>query len=48
MLHSDDGTLENLNSFAVAFLDLLVYLDGVTNLELRQVGLDLLLCENLY
>ena len=48
MLDSDDGTLENLNSFAVTFLDLLVYLYGIANLEFRQIGLDLLLCENLY
>ena len=47
VLDSDDGTLENLNSFAVAFLDLLVYLNGSANLEFRQIVLDLLLCENL-
>ena len=47
MLHSDNGTLEDLNSFAVTFLDLSVYLDGIADLELRQVGLDLLVCENL-
>src|SRR5699024_9411291 len=38
-----DNALKNLNTLAVAFLDLRVYLNGITDLKLRQVALELLL-----
>jgi len=39
---SDNGTFVNLNTFAVAFLDSVVNLNGVTDLKNRSVLLELL------
>ena len=43
VLLGNDNALENLNTLAVAFLNLRVYLNGIADLELRQVALELLL-----
>ena len=43
VLLGNDDALENLNTLTVAFLDLRVYLNGITDLELRQIALELLL-----
>ncbi len=39
---SDDGTLEHLNSLSVALFDLVVDLNGVTNVKYRGIFLELL------
>ena len=43
VLLGNDDALENLNTLAVALLDLRVYLNGIADLELRQIALELLL-----
>ena len=48
VLLGNDDALEYLNTLAVALLDLCVYLYGVTDLESRQIALELLLGQYFY
>ena len=47
VLLSDNGALEYLYSALLAFLDQNVYLDGITDTELRNVLLHAVLCNKL-
>ena len=48
VLLSNDDAFEYLNTLAVALLDLSVYLYGVTDLQSRQIALELLLGQYFY
>ena len=41
---SDDSALENLNTLAGSFLDLIVNADGVADIDYRDIFLELLIC----
>ena len=48
VLLGNDDALEHLDTLAVAFLDLCVYLNGIADLQLRKVVLELLLGQYFY
>ena len=44
---SDNGSLEHLDSLTGSLFDLVVYANGITNIDLGKFGLELLVCKSL-